>query len=432
MRRLYVTVTILLLCSIAFAQHPHSRGGNPLYWAIVGGLGALITYLLYLSFGWLIKLINHTNKGNESHHNNKEITQKDLSGNLVNDVSEEGIKSKSRCSRIIGFIKSEWLFIILFVVGFVGICVSVNLYVDNEVDESRRDINRSLSLIYGKNEGVCHFKKSGYTIVSYKLSEIPHIGDKDSSIYIQMYGNIKGYYVAKNKPWNIRQYIYEDGLLRAYMINPYAVGLYSISGSPEKSFKTLYDYIIDGYNVTDGEVLEPANVKSNYHYMQEYSNDMETEIRWYDYYSDKLFFTRNCYAFYRIVEDTNKSQLHRYLSIVVFTILESILFFLALYLKKKSRKGGFTFTKRIKEIIMHINKKQSFISDPKQYSSNNSVTEMEYDVLLHKINPLNFMNPYDAEKVKLANDLYSALLKSKDNETLIHMIEEKAKNDLKI
>lgn len=42
------------------------------------------------------------------------------------------------------------------------------------------------------------------------------------------------------------------------------------------------------------------------------------------------------------------------------------------------------------------------------------------------------MNPYDSEKVKVANDLYSALLKSRDNETIIRMIEEKAKDILKI
>jgi hypothetical protein len=42
------------------------------------------------------------------------------------------------------------------------------------------------------------------------------------------------------------------------------------------------------------------------------------------------------------------------------------------------------------------------------------------------------MNPYDEEKVRIANDLYSALLKSKGNETIIRMIEEKAKETLKI
>ena len=63
---------------------------------------------------------------------------------------------------------------------------------------------------------------------------------------------------------------------------------------------------------------------------------------------------------------------------------------------------------------------------------NDTISDAEYEVLMHKINPINFMNPYDSEKVKVANDLYSALLKSRDNETIIRMIEEKAKDILKI
>lgn len=57
MKRLYSLITIISFCAIAFAQHPHYRGGNPLYWGIVGGLGALICYLLYLSIGSITGLI---------------------------------------------------------------------------------------------------------------------------------------------------------------------------------------------------------------------------------------------------------------------------------------------------------------------------------------------------------------------------------------
>jgi len=55
---------------------------------------------------------------------------------------------------------------------------------------------------------------------------------------------------------------------------------------------------------------------------------------------------------------------------------------------------------------------------------------VEYSALLQKLNPVNFMHPYDAEKVRIANDLYSALLKSKGNDTIIQMIYEKGKDEL--
>ena len=57
---------------------------------------------------------------------------------------------------------------------------------------------------------------------------------------------------------------------------------------------------------------------------------------------------------------------------------------------------------------------------------------VEYSALLQKLNPVSFMHPYDAEKVRIANDLYSALLKSKGNDTIIQMIYEKGKDELGI
>ena len=42
------------------------------------------------------------------------------------------------------------------------------------------------------------------------------------------------------------------------------------------------------------------------------------------------------------------------------------------------------------------------------------------------------MSPYDPDKVKLANDLYSALINSQGNDTIISMIKEKAFSELGI
>jgi hypothetical protein len=58
--------------------------------------------------------------------------------------------------------------------------------------------------------------------------------------------------------------------------------------------------------------------------------------------------------------------------------------------------------------------------------------DTDIDGLLLKLNPSNFMSPYDPKKVKIANDLYSALLRSQDNETIVSMIREKAKIELGI
>ena len=54
MKRLYLFLPAILFCTLAFSQHPHSRGDNPLYWALVGGISAGMLYLFYLLFGLLI------------------------------------------------------------------------------------------------------------------------------------------------------------------------------------------------------------------------------------------------------------------------------------------------------------------------------------------------------------------------------------------
>jgi hypothetical protein len=53
-----------------------------------------------------------------------------------------------------------------------------------------------------------------------------------------------------------------------------------------------------------------------------------------------------------------------------------------------------------------------------------------YTRLCHAISPANFVSPYSPKKVKLANELLEALIKNKDNDVVISLIEEKAKTEL--
>ena len=55
--RLYWLLVAIISFSQTFAQHPHSRGGSPLQWALVGGLSAGLIYVFYLLFGLLVKFI---------------------------------------------------------------------------------------------------------------------------------------------------------------------------------------------------------------------------------------------------------------------------------------------------------------------------------------------------------------------------------------
>ena len=57
MKRLYALIQAILFCTLAFSQHPYSRGGNPFYWALVGGISAGMLYVFYLLFGLLVNMI---------------------------------------------------------------------------------------------------------------------------------------------------------------------------------------------------------------------------------------------------------------------------------------------------------------------------------------------------------------------------------------
>lgn len=83
-------IAAISFCVVASAQHPGSRGGNPLYWGIVGAIGAGIIYLLYLVVGYIIAIIKRLIKyksNNSISKNNvdvkKKSSHKDESSNYI-------------------------------------------------------------------------------------------------------------------------------------------------------------------------------------------------------------------------------------------------------------------------------------------------------------------------------------------------------------
>ena len=340
-------------------------------------------------------------------------------------------------NKLLAFVKKHYLLLVFFIIIFIGIIIGVNSYVTQLVESSEIELKQKLSP-YRAEKGYCFRDKDSYTIVSYELKEKPSCVGEDSSVYKQMYGNTNFYYVAKNQPWGIIQYIQDNqspDSYYEYRIEPCAVALkYTRDKSPEAEFKQLYNYLKDGFNFSSYD-LPPEEIKTDFHYMERsdagyFKNGLilglrdtiiyYTDTLWYDYGSDRLFFTRTHKANLIVRQDYNKEDSYRSWGIVIFVGLEILVFMLFGYLRriikliKTKPLGG------ILNILKYKRKQETHSVDT------------EYEVLLHKINPINFMTPYDAEKVKIANDLYSALLKSKDNKTIVKMIREKAIKELKI
>ena len=58
----------------------------------------------------------------------------------------------------------------------------------------------------------------------------------------------------------------------------------------------------------------------------------------------------------------------------------------------------------------------------------NFLDEYQFNELKNKLNPKNFMNPYDAQKVSLANELYSQILQPDLNYTKYSLLVEKSQS----
>lgn len=50
-QRLLLLLCSILHCAVAYSQHPHSSGGGPFYWALVGGIAAVLWFVVSLVFG---------------------------------------------------------------------------------------------------------------------------------------------------------------------------------------------------------------------------------------------------------------------------------------------------------------------------------------------------------------------------------------------
>lgn len=340
-------------------------------------------------------------------------------------------------SKVTTFAKKHWLFLSIYVLVLIVICVGVYIYIQHEVEKSKKRIESLMENYYGDKEGLCLRDETSYTIVSYKLVDKPSREGRDSSLYEQKYGGFNRYYVATNEPWDIEKYKYESGpeggVILLYYINPCAVGIKNENDNPEYEFRRLYNNIIDCYKVNqNSHKPHPEDLKSKYHSLDyrwighvriDNTTAYFIDTLWFNYGSDKLFFTEKHVADYIIQENHSIIIRDIIIHILCFVLFETILFALFWIFRKKLMRN-----RKSKLEVEQFNKndRNGLITEKLP------ITDVEYDVLLHKINPINFMNPYDAERVKIANDLYSALLKSKDNDTIIRIIEEKAKELLNV
>lgn len=299
---------------------------------------------------------------------------------------------------------------LLFVMAVTAIIIP--FVIQSSIEDSYDEIQRKTVRIFDGKSMIG--STDGYRIVEYKKADIPNDIDKESVCYKQKYGDIKEYYRSTSK-WDI--YVLQrdgEGKFNMYQICPYAVGNDYGGGDISYYFERLYSDVIDdgAYNIDNNnayKIYAFNDINTHYHKIKPYPDDKD-EIRWYDFGGAKLYLNQKLVKTYKIERRGFKIILTYTLSFVIAFAIEIFLFIL---LGLKNRNVMHKASTRIEHLA-------------------DTALELDYDELLDCIKPDNFMNPYDANKVKVANDLYSALLHAKNNNTVIQIIYSTARKELGI
>lgn len=333
-------------------------------------------------------------------------------------------------SNIRQFLKNNYLWVIcFFMLSTIGVLLSLYL-IGNEIEESYKKIDDDIT--YGIFENKKRFGISGgsYTIVGFSKDTVPQKEFyEDSSKYAQQYGNIKSFYKVTKKGWVYQILEKVNGEIIEFRYEPWAVGFensYS-NYNPDEAFRELYKSIAnDEDNNIDvnntNRVSKLNQCKSKFHEIKIEPYSIFSSLMWYDYYWGKAYASVVSTNKHIIVEKDTKILAFIIVYISISLITSLFVTFLIRRIYKKNIESNKNLKKKSFNLGVSITKS----------SENMDSRSINVDNLLEMINPTNFISPYDSEKVKIANDLYSALINSKDNDTIVEMIKNKAVEKLGI
>ncbi len=326
---------------------------------------------------------------------------------------------KEKLTKVWSWIKQKKYYLLGYVITAAIFVIVANICLNDKIDASLNDIKNQI------NEDIFESKKyfgtcgDSYTIVGYKRAALPKNTSTDTTKYAQQYGRIVAYYKATGG-WEIRYFENMGDSILERSITPYAVGLFYESWTPKPLFRDLFDSwtntdVIDRNNAYKIDKLQ--NLNSKFHKISAIERNIDEYESWQDYGVGRAFAHWKIVKTYFVGGKIFKTGFYRVLYNGVALFVPFLLYWVVV-----------TILKRKKNPLKNKFNLDISLNRSTEISSNEKVV----DELLTKLNPSNFMSPYDPQKVRIANDLYSALLQSRDNETIVSMIREKAKAELGI
>lgn len=307
---------------------------------------------------------------------------------------------------------------ILFIFYSIMLCATFGICYDYINKEIHYDRSNVFPLYEGNSIG------TGYelnTIFHYEKDSLPKVDDESKRQ--QMYGDYDNYFKISGG-WYILVLKREGDVVFKYRISPFAaVTDYS---NPVSIISETRDAVTDKYNCNDlhdDDISSIDGKKSKFHHFKRYDmdpSDDSAEIYWWNFHYGKGFVKNELVNQYRLIEDEDKIiffQLKCY-TIALLTYILIVLLINWIYRKCMA------LVRKLKGKIPIIQKHE------KALDAND--TEKLYQKLMLEIHPSNYFNPYNPEKVRIANDLLEALQNNRGNRTIIEMIREKAVSSLGI
>ncbi len=320
-------------------------------------------------------------------------------------------------------------YIVLALVTLFG----CGLYMYSAIEESHNDIKNDIDYGIFENKTSFGIRSNGYSIVTYHEGKCPtfeeykkenEFGNEES--FKEQYGEINKYYLA-DKGWIITQYNKLGDTIYGEEIRPYAVGLNSKSSyhfEADYLFREMHsryasseDDNIDYDNVSKLTNLKVLKSKFHYVVVDTLKKSNDGELIWFENHSAREFMKKYYTGKFYIAMRTSKVAVYS-AAIAVGALLLELLVFIVVY--RFMNHGRNDDTDDDSDISNDENA-------PEQEGSSEGV-----EALLEKLNPKNFMEPFDSEKFKVATDLYTALSSARNNATIVELIRQKAKDELDI
>lgn len=297
-KRLSFFAILLLFCEMVLAQHPHSRGESPLYWALVGGISAILLFAFYWSASFVLSLFMRNRQRSDENivdSRSEEINTIESgidapsTNNEKNTTPPDESMKTNVCDNTpiqdISLTRKKRNVIIISLIMIVSSVLVVELYISNKRDRLFSDM---LEQVRNSFNNINEYSPNAEDLFSENIDDLeyteipipafPNEGDKrEKKHWMNMFGGIEHLYKIIDGGWTMEGEIYypvlyKDGNYRngiqEYRYIPYMVCVPEGADFNIHIAKTIVNKALDKVYIepTESEAVCDALSRPNEYY----------------------------------------------------------------------------------------------------------------------------------------------------------------------